>query len=210
MNAEEAKIQANQDADPYSLGAGFNGTEIVPILEAQIPIVDMGFLHSDVCYDVVSVWKGSFFRLNEHMDRFERSYQGLGFSMPYTKEEMRQILIDMVARAQLRDAYVYMCATRGLPDLEDPRDMERYQQAFYAFAVPFIWLVDPEEQKIGTDVIVSSVPRIPKESVDPTIKNHHWGDLTRADQVITSGFIMASASAARVAGSLRARRSGGS
>jgi len=180
MSLAETKIKQSQDA--YSLGAAFNGTEIVPIMEAHIPIIDMGFLHSDVCYDVVSVWQGSFFRLKEHMDRFEKSYRGLGFSMPYTKEQMRQILLDMVARAQLRDAYVFMCATRGLPDLEDPRNMDKYSQMFYAFAVPFIWLIDPEEQKVGTDVIVSSVPRIPKESVDPTIKNHHWGDLTRADR----------------------------
>jgi branched-subunit amino acid aminotransferase/4-amino-4-deoxychorismate lyase len=171
-----------EDPEIYSLGVAFDGSEIVPILEAKIPIVDMGFLHSDVCYDVVSVWKGGFFRLDEHMDRFERSIQGLGFSMPYTKEQMRQILIDMVARAGLRDAYVYMCVTRGLPDLDDPRDMDKYSQMFYAFAVPFIWLIDPEEQKTGTDVIVSSVPRIPQECVDPTIKNHHWGDLTRAER----------------------------
>ena len=182
MSIAEANINESQDAALYSLGVAFNGTEIVPIQEARIPIIDMGFLHSDVCYDVVSVWKGSFFRLKEHMDRFEKSYRGLGFSMPYAKEEMRQILLNMVARAQLRDAYVYMCATRGLPDIEDPRDFDKYKQMFYAFAVPFIWLIDPEEQKIGTDVIVSSVPRIPKESVDPTIKNQHWGDLTRADQ----------------------------
>jgi branched-chain amino acid aminotransferase len=181
MSLAETKIKETQDAELYSLGAAFNGADIVPILEARIPLIDMGFLHSDVCYDVVSVWKGSFFRLKEHMDRFEKSYRGLGFSMPYTKEVMRQILLDMVARAQLRDAYVYMCATRGLPDMEDPRDYERYTQMFYAFAVPFIWIIDPEEQKIGSDVIVSSVPRIPKESVNPTIKNHHWGDLTRAD-----------------------------
>ena len=176
MSLAETKIKERQDAELYALGAAFNGTDIVPILEARIPLIDMGFLHSDVCYDVVSVWKGSFFRLKEHMDRFEKSYRGLGFSMPYTKEQMRQILLDMVARAQLRDAYVYMCATRGLPDLEDPRDYERYKQMFYAFAVPFIWIIDPEEQKIGSDVIVSSVPRIPKASVDPTIKNQHWGD----------------------------------
>lgn len=181
MSVRRTSVKQSQDAGIYSLGAAFNGTEIVPLLEARIPLIDMGFLHSDVCYDVVSVWKGSFFRLKEHMDRFERSYRGLGFSMPYTKEEMRQILLDMVARAQLRDAYVYMCATRGLPDIEDPRDFTKYRQMFYAFAVQFIWLIDPEEQKIGTDVIVSTVPRIPKESVDPTIKNHHWGDLTRAD-----------------------------
>ncbi|GAB4333487.1 MAG: D-amino acid aminotransferase [Candidatus Abyssubacteria bacterium] len=182
MSVQEKNIKGSEDPELYSLGIAFDGTEIVPILEARIPIIDMGFLHSDVCYDVVSVWKGSFFRLNDHMDRFEKSYQGLGFKMPYTKEQMRQILIDMVARAKLRDAYVYMAATRGLPDMEDPRDMEKYHQMFYAFAVPFIWLVDPEEQKIGSDVIISSVPRIPKECVDPTIKNHHWGDLTRADR----------------------------
>lgn len=182
MQLKKTNIEAERDAELYSLGIAFDGNEIVPIIEARIPMVDMGFLHSDVCYDVVSVWQGSFFRLAEHMDRFERSYQGLGFKMPYTKAEMRQILIDMVARAQLRDAYVYMAATRGLPDMTDPRDMDKYHQMFYAFAVPFIWLVDPEEQQIGTDVVLSSVPRIPKESVDPTIKNHHWGDLTRAER----------------------------
>ncbi len=176
------KIQEQQETVDYSLGIAFNGTDIVSILDARMPIIDMGFLHSDVCYDVVSVWNGSFFRLNEHMDRFEKSYNGLGFKMPYTKEQMRQILIDMVARAKLKDAYVFMCATRGLPDIEDPRNMDKYTQMFYAFAVPFIWLVDPEEQKVGSDVIISSVPRIPKECVDPTIKNHHWGDLTRADK----------------------------
>ena len=128
------------------------------------------------------MWNGSFFRLKDHMDRFEKSYLGLGFTMPYTKEQMRQILLDMVARAHLRDAYVYMCATRGLPNLEDPRNYDLYTQMFYAFAISFVWIIDPEEQKLGSDVIVSSVPRIPKESVDPTIKNHHWGDLTRADR----------------------------
>jgi branched-chain amino acid aminotransferase len=138
MSVQKANIKGNQDAELYSMGIDFDGSEVVPITEARISMIDMGFLHSDVCYDVVSVWKGSFFRLKEHMDRFERSYQGLGFKMPYTKEEMRQILIGMVARAQLRDAYVYMAATRGLPDLEDPRDMDKYQQMFYAFAVPFI------------------------------------------------------------------------
>ncbi len=179
--SERHAVADKQDAELYSMGAAFVGGEICPIFEARIPLVDLGFLHSDVCYDVVSVWKGSFFRLKEHMDRFEKSYQGLHFKMPYTKEEMRQILIDMVAKSQIRDAYVYLCGTRGLPATDDPRDYENYQQMFYAFAVPFIWLVDPEDQKIGTDVIISSIPRIPKESVDPTIKNHHWGDLTRAD-----------------------------
>ena len=35
----------------------------VPIAEARIPITDWGFLRSDVTYDAVHVWRGSFFRL---------------------------------------------------------------------------------------------------------------------------------------------------
>lgn len=177
--SEQEKIK---DADIYALGAAYNGTKIVSVLEGTIPIIDMGFLHSDVCYDVVSVWKGNFFRLDDHMNRFEKSYQGLSLtSLPKTKQEMRQILIDMVALSQLRNSYVFMCATRGLPDIEDPKNFEKYQNQFYAFNCDFIWVVEPELHSTGVDAIISSVPRIPKECVDPTIKNHHWGDLIRAD-----------------------------
>jgi branched-chain amino acid aminotransferase len=139
----------------------------------------MGFLHADVCYDVVHVWKGSFFRLKDHLNRFEKSYNGLGLKLSYTKEQIGQILIDIVRKAQLKDSYVYVGATRGTPT-GDPRDYSTYQNALYAFAIPFVWIIDEEEQKVGVDLIVSSVQRIAKEAIDPTIKNHHWGDLTRA------------------------------
>ncbi|UCD57402.1 MAG: aminotransferase class IV [Candidatus Hydrogenedentota bacterium] len=173
-------MKEGREAGLYALGAAFVDGEICPVWEARIPLVDLGFLHCDVCYDVVHVWKGSFFRLQEHLDRFERSYKGLGFSLPYDREQIRKILLDMVGRSQLKDSYVYMGATRGLPK-GDPRDILNYSHAFYAFAVPFIWIAEEEEQKIGIDLIVSTTRRIPKESVDPTIKNHHWGDLTRAN-----------------------------
>ena len=44
--------------------------EFINISEARIPILDWGFLRSDATYDVVHVWKGQFFRLDEHIDRF--------------------------------------------------------------------------------------------------------------------------------------------
>ena len=49
----------------------------VPVQEASIPILDWGFLHSDATYDVASVWKGSFFRLRDHIDRFFASARSL-------------------------------------------------------------------------------------------------------------------------------------
>ena len=47
--------------------------EFIDISEARIPILDWGFLRSDATYDVVHVWKGQFFRLDEHIDRFFES-----------------------------------------------------------------------------------------------------------------------------------------
>ena len=105
----------------------------------------IGFLHSDVCYDVVSVRRaalpaeetdGLFPKEDIGGSAFDALHQGGNAADP----------AGYVARAQLRDAYVYMCATRGLPDLEDPRDCLDIQTDVYAFAVPFIWIINLEEQ----------------------------------------------------------------
>ena len=52
-------------------GIAFIDGEYQPIGEARIPLLDWGFLRSDANQDTVSVWKGLFFRLEDHLDRFE-------------------------------------------------------------------------------------------------------------------------------------------
>ncbi len=43
-----------------------------------------------------------------------------------------------------------------------------------------MWIVRPELQEQGTHVVVAKqTRRIPPDSVDPTVKNFHWGDLVR-------------------------------
>ena len=42
----------------FSDGCAFINGDYVPIAAATIPILDMGFLRSDVTYDVVGVWNG--------------------------------------------------------------------------------------------------------------------------------------------------------
>ena len=46
-----------------------------------------------------------------------------------------------------------------------------------AFAVPFGWILKPEDFEKGLDVLLTDIKRIPPSSVDPTIKNYHWMDL---------------------------------
>jgi branched-chain amino acid aminotransferase len=54
----------------FSHGAAYVDDQFIPVAEAKISIFDWGFLHSDATYDVAHVWKGKFFRLDDHIERF--------------------------------------------------------------------------------------------------------------------------------------------
>ncbi len=168
--------EAAADPNRASQGIAWVDGQMVPVGEARIPLLDMGFLRSDATYDVVHVWNGAFFRLDDHLDRFLRNVERLRFRLPMARSELRRLLADCVRTAGLRDAYVAMIATRGVPS-PGSRDPRTATNRFYAFAVPFVWLASPEKQQIGLNLHISTRQRIPAESVDPTIKNYHWLDL---------------------------------
>ncbi len=161
----------------YGAGAAFVDGSFVPVAEARVPILDWGFLRSDATYDVAHVWQGSFFRLEDHLDRFERSMERLHMSLSFSRTEIREILMECVRLSGLRDAYAEVICTRGVPPAgsRDPRECEN---ALFAFVVPFVWIADPEKQEQGLHATISRIQRIPRSSVDPTAKNYHWLDLT--------------------------------
>ena len=144
--------------------------------EARVPILDWGFLRSDATYDVAHVWRGSFFRLEDHLDRFERSLARLHLRSPYGRHRVRKILVECARLSGLRDAYAEVICTRGVPPAgsRDPRDCENN---FFAFVVPFVWIASPEKQERGLHATISGVQRISPGSVDATAKNYHWLDL---------------------------------
>lgn len=160
-------------------GIAFIDGGFCPVSEAKIPILDYGFLHSDATYDVVHVWQGRFFRLDLHVDRFCRGLEKLRLALPFDRETLVQTLTECVRRSGFRDAYVGMICTRGMsPTLSrDPRDAVN---RFIGFARPFLWIADQEQRERGLDIMISTVRRIPPQSVDPTIKNYHWLDFVMA------------------------------
>lgn len=178
---EDLQIAEPSDADnPFGLGCAWVAGEYVPIARAAMPLLDAGLARSDLTYDVVSVWEGRFFRLDAHLDRLLRGCRRLALDCPLKRDEIAAVLAECVRRSGLRESYVEAIVTRGIPPRGE-RDPRRFVAQFYAYAVPFVWVARPEQQLAGIDVIVArDTIRIPAESVDPTVKNFHWGDLTRA------------------------------
>jgi len=160
----------------FPKGAAWIDGQFVKLSDAKIPILDWGFLRSDATYDVVHVWKGYFFRLDHHIDRFFQSTKKLRMPCKMSRNQLKKILAGCVKNAGLENAYVEMIQTRGVSPnfVRDPRQAT---PRVIAFAVPFGWILKPEDFEKGLDVLLTDIKRIPPNSVDPTIKNYHWMDL---------------------------------
>ncbi|PYI16613.1 D-aminoacid aminotransferase-like PLP-dependent enzyme [Aspergillus violaceofuscus CBS 115571] len=164
---------------PFAKGVAWVDGELTPLHEARIPLLDQGFMHSDLTYDVPSVWDGRFFRLDDHITRLESSCQKLRLQLPLPREEVKRILVDMVAQSGIRDAFVEIIVTRGLKGVRgtDPKDIHN---RIYMFIQPYVWVMEPEVQPVGGSAIIArTVRRVPPGSIDPTVKNLQWGDLVR-------------------------------
>ncbi|GAB5469497.1 MAG: D-amino acid aminotransferase [Rhodospirillales bacterium] len=171
--------KSDTTTNPFAAGCGFVEGAYKPIAEVGVSVLDWGFNKSDVTYDVVHVWHGGFFRLQDHLDRFWRSMAGLRMRIPYSQADVAEILEGCVSRAGLQDSYVAMITTRGVPLPGMPRKPSLLQNRFIAYALPWVDVIPPDVQERGAHLIVAETPRIPSVCVDPTIKNYHWGDLIR-------------------------------
>jgi branched-subunit amino acid aminotransferase/4-amino-4-deoxychorismate lyase len=172
-------VNTSPVTDPFAAGCAWIDGEFLPIGEARIPILDTGFTRSDLTYDVAAVWNRQFFRLDDHLDRLERSCEIMRLRLPEPKQRIREIMIACVRRSGLDDAFVEVIVTRGVP-APGKRDPRNVTQRLYVYAVPYVWIVQPDVQQRGVDVVVArDTIRIPANAVDPRAKNFHWGDLTR-------------------------------
>ena len=164
-----------------SKGAAWMDGKIIPVSDAKISVTDWGLTRSDITYDVVHVWDGAFFRIDEYLDRFMISMARLRLDIPQSRDEIKTILHDMVAKSGLQSAYVSMVASRGKPGIPGSRDPRQCDNHFYAWVVPFVWVITPEVAERGAHLLLAgSNTRISPQSLDPTVKNYHWGDMTNA------------------------------
>ena len=161
---------------PWPGGAAWIDGRYRPVGEAKISVLDLGVTRSDAAYDVVHVWRGWFYRLDAHLDRFSASLARLRLDPGHDRAGIEAILHGCVRHTGLREAYVSMTCTRGRL-AAGSRDLRTARCTFYCFAVPFVWISGPEQQDRGASLWISEVTRIPPHSVDPLVKNYHWLDM---------------------------------
>jgi D-alanine transaminase len=88
--------------------------KFLPIGEAQVSVLDRGFIYGDGVYELVPVYAREPFRLPHHLARLARSLDGVGMANPHTNAQWEAIIRDLVARQPFDDQGVYFQVTRGV------------------------------------------------------------------------------------------------
>jgi len=92
--------------------AYLNG-EILPIDKAQVPIEDRGYQFGDAVYEFIASYNGRLFYLEEHLDRLERSLNGLFFPS-VSREAIRKAVLTLFEKAEIQRAGIYIQISRGV------------------------------------------------------------------------------------------------
>ena len=84
-----------------------------PLAEARVSPLDRAFLFGDAVYEVVPVYASRPFRLREHLDRLNRSLDGIRMTPTLSHAEWAHICQELIGRNAASDAYLYLQVTRG-------------------------------------------------------------------------------------------------
>ncbi|WP_456275098.1 branched-chain-amino-acid transaminase [Bacillus sp. AK128] len=96
--------------------------EFVEKEKAVVSVYDHGFLYGDGVFEGIRVYSGNVFRLKEHLERLFDSAKAILLNVPYTYEELEEIVVETLRKNEFKDAYIRLVLSRGAGDLGlDPR-----------------------------------------------------------------------------------------
>ena len=81
--------------------------------EMTVPFNDRVHFFGDGVYEAAPARNGIIFALDEHLDRLFSSAAMLDIKIPHSREEIRDILCEMVAKVDGNEHFVYWQVTRG-------------------------------------------------------------------------------------------------
>jgi D-alanine transaminase len=131
--------------------AYLNG-QYLPLEEVTVSVMDRGFLFGDGVYEVIPVYRGRPFRLEQHLDRLERSLGAIRLDSPLSREAWRQVLERLIGAQPERDQLVYVQITRG----PQPSRNHLFPEA----ATPTVFATAWEAKPRNPDIAVKGITAI--------------------------------------------------
>ncbi len=104
--------------------------QYLPLAEAKISVLDRGFTFADGVYEVIPVYNGHIFRLQEHIDRLNNSLAEIYIDSPHTPEQWQKILHGLIDKNAAAEQSLYIQVTRGVSERDHAIDIAGEQTVF--------------------------------------------------------------------------------
>lgn len=162
-----------------------NGT-YCQVKDLTISVLDLGFIHCDATYDVISVVNGNTQNLEAHMNRFKKSAEGWRLPLLYTTAELILVINELIKNSETKNLLVWIGLTRGIPKSGSPRDLANCTPNIFAYTKPYFGF---NSSNTATVCLANTVLRTPDISINQVHKNFAWNDLTKAQwEAIDRGY----------------------
>ena len=90
----------------------YNGT-VDELDRITVPMLDRACYFGDGIYDVTYSRHYHIYSLDEHVDHFFESAEGIQITPPFTKQELKEILNSLVQRMDDGDLWIYFQLSRS-------------------------------------------------------------------------------------------------
>lgn len=144
----------------------------VPESEAKVSVFDHGVLYGDGIFEGIRAYNGRIFRCEEHIQRFFAAAKAIMLEIPYTPEELTEILCETCRKNQLRDGYIRLVCTRGKGDL-GLSPVNCGKPTLFCIAAN-IKLYSDETYEKGMKLITAVQRRNKATIIDPQIKSCNY------------------------------------
>ncbi|MFL9609385.1 D-amino acid aminotransferase [Methylobacillus sp. Pita2] len=131
-----------------------NGS-FLPLAQATVPVLDRGFIFGDGVYEVVPVYLGQPFRLDEHLARLAQSLEAVRIRNPLDMAGWHDVCTRLVAaNAGLTDQSLYIQVTRGVAPRDQAFPQPEVSPTVLAMSMPLV-TPSPELVESGVSAITA-------------------------------------------------------
>lgn len=122
--------------------------EVIERKQAKVDIEDRGYQFGDGIYEVIRVYNGVMFTVEEHLKRLAESAAKIHLALSYSSSEIKLQLDHLIEKNELRNGIVYLQFSRGVA----PRNHE-----FPQLSIPSSFVAYTKEVKRPIKAITAGV-----------------------------------------------------
>ena len=140
--------------------------------DAKISVFDHGLLYGDGIFEGIRLYRGCVFRLDEHLERLEKSAHAILLKMIWKREEIAEAICETCRVNGLVDGYIRVIVTRGVGSLGlSHLNCNSPQLVIIADKIT---LYPQEHYTKGLKIITSPTRRINPAALAPMVKSLNY------------------------------------